>query len=100
MEFMWHDEKSKTNLTKHGVSFDEAKSVFFDEFARLEHDPDHSKHEDRFVLLGISSLLKLLVLCQRQTDAYNLFFSAPAALCLTLRNDNYATQDMPCRHKK
>ena len=61
MEFIWHDEKSKTNLAKHGVSFNEAKSVFFDEFARLEHDPDHSKHEDRFVLLGVSSLLKLLV---------------------------------------
>lgn len=61
MDFVWNDEKSKTNLTKHGVSFDEAKSVFFDEFARLEYDPDHSKNEDRFVLLGVSSLLKLLV---------------------------------------
>ena len=61
MEFIWHDEKSITNVKKHGVSFDEAKSVFYDEFARLEHDPDHSKDEDRFVLLGVSSLLRLLV---------------------------------------
>lgn len=61
MNFVWHDNKSKTNLTKHGVSFDEAKSVFYDEFARLEHDPDHSKDEDRFVLLGVSSLLRLLI---------------------------------------
>lgn len=61
MKFIWHNDKSKTNVKKHGVSFDEAKSVFLDEFARLEHDPDHSIYEDRFVLLGVSSLLRLLV---------------------------------------
>ena len=68
MQFFWHDEKSKANLTKHGVSFDEAKSVFSDEFARLEHDPDHSINEDRFVLLGVSSLLNLLVVIHIEID--------------------------------
>ena len=61
MEFEWHDKKSKSNLAKHGISFEEAKSVFLDEFARLKHDPDHSHDEDRFMLLGLSSLMKLLV---------------------------------------
>lgn len=61
MEFVWHDKKAKSNLAKHGISFEEAKSVFLDEFARLKHDPDHSYDEDRFMLLGLSSLMKLLV---------------------------------------
>ena len=47
----------------HGVSFDEAKSVFVDERAKLIDDPDHSKDEDRFVLLGLSSVLRLLLVC-------------------------------------
>ncbi|MEA3465956.1 MAG: BrnT family toxin [Thermodesulfobacteriota bacterium] len=45
MKFVWHDKKSKSNLTKHGISFEEAKSVFLDEFARLKHDPNHSTDE-------------------------------------------------------
>ncbi|WP_308417275.1 BrnT family toxin [Andreprevotia chitinilytica] len=48
---------------KHGVSFDEAKSVFYDERARLIADPEHSENEDRFILLGLSANLKLLVVC-------------------------------------
>ena len=61
MEFIWHDEKAITNLKKHGINFDEAKSVFLDECARLKHDPDNSADEDRYLLLGLSSMLKLLV---------------------------------------
>ncbi len=61
MEFIWHDKKARSNLTKHGVSFEEAKTVFLDEFARLKHDQDNSSIEDRFILLGLSTSLKLLV---------------------------------------
>ena len=55
--------KLKTDETrkKHGISFEEAKSVFLDEHARLIADPDHSDNEDRFVLLGMNAQLKLLV---------------------------------------
>jgi uncharacterized DUF497 family protein len=52
MEFDWDSRKAAANLRRHGVSFEEAKSVFFDEHARLIDDPDHSDEEQRFILLG------------------------------------------------
>jgi uncharacterized protein len=61
--FEWDKRKAAANLKKHGVSFEEARSVFFDERARLIDDPDHSENEDRFVLLGLSSSLRVLVVC-------------------------------------
>jgi uncharacterized DUF497 family protein len=59
----WDDAKAATNLNKHGISFEEARTVFYDECARLISDPDHSSNEDRFVLLGLSSTLKILIVC-------------------------------------
>lgn len=59
--FEWDPAKARANLKKHGVSFEEAKSVFWDEQARLIEDPDHSEAEDRFILLGLSASLRLLV---------------------------------------
>lgn len=61
--FEWDERKAAANAKKHGVSFEEAKSAFYDERARLIDDPDHSGNEDRFVLLGLSSALRLLVVC-------------------------------------
>ena len=61
--FEWNVAKSKANIRKHGISFEEAKSVFFDEYALLIADPDHSETEDRFVLLGLSARLRLLLVC-------------------------------------
>jgi len=61
--FRWDPKKDAHNQEKHGVSFEEAKSVFYDESAKLIHDPDHSEDEDRFILLGFSSALRLLVVC-------------------------------------
>ena len=63
LHFEWDEAKAKANITKHGVSFDEAKTVFYDERARLISDPDHSEDEERFILLGRSSGLKLLIVC-------------------------------------
>lgn len=63
LSFEWDERKAKANAKKHGVSFDEAKSVFVDERAKLIEDPDHSEDEDRFVLLGLSSVLRLLLVC-------------------------------------
>jgi uncharacterized protein len=63
LRFEWDSRKAAANLKKHGISFEEAKSVFFDERAKLIDDPDHSEVEDRFVLLGISSTLRLLLVC-------------------------------------
>ena len=63
IRFEWDPAKARTNLGKHGVSFEEAKSAFYDERARLIDDPDHSDEEDRFVLLGLSAALRHLVVC-------------------------------------
>ena len=59
----WDARKALANLKKHGVSFEEAKSVFYDESARLISDPDHSADEDRFILLGLSHSLRLILVC-------------------------------------
>ncbi len=61
--FEWDDIKNETNQTKHGVSFEEAQTVFFDECAIQFDDPDHSISEERFLLLGFSQRLKVLVVC-------------------------------------
>ncbi len=61
--FDWHEAKNKANVKKHGVSFEEAESVFLDDYALLIADPDHSENEDRFVLLGFSAKLRLLLVC-------------------------------------
>ena len=59
--FAWDPAKAATNITDHGVTLDEASTVFADPFALLMPDPDHSEDEDRFVLLGISTQQRLLV---------------------------------------
>lgn len=61
--FEWDDRKNASNNRKHGVSFEEAQTVFFDEKAIEFDDPDHSIKEDRFILLGLSQSLKVLVVC-------------------------------------
>jgi len=63
LEFEWEKKKDKANLKKHGVSFDEARTVFYDESALQFFDPDHPENEDRFLLLGTSFKLKALVVC-------------------------------------
>ena len=61
LKFEWDRRKESANRKKHGVSFAEAKTAFFDENAWVIADPDHSDEEDRFILLGLSSQLRLLV---------------------------------------
>lgn len=59
----WDKQKALSNETKHGVSFNEAKTVFFDENAKVIHDPEHSDSEERFIILGFSSSARALVVC-------------------------------------
>jgi uncharacterized DUF497 family protein len=63
VRFEWDPAKAAANSKKHGIGFDEAKSAFSDERAKLIADPAHSNDEDRFVLLGLSTKLKLRVVC-------------------------------------
>ena len=69
-EFDWDKRKAVANLRKHGVSFEEAISVFYDDFAVEFFDSNNSEWEDRFLLLGLSSNLRLLLVCHchRQDD--------------------------------
>ena len=71
LTFAWDERKAVTNLKKHGVSFDEARTVFSDEHARLIADPDNSDDEDRFIILGQSERTRLLVVCHcyRESDS-------------------------------
>ncbi len=79
--FAWDRRKERLNLEKHGVSFEEAQSVFSDERAILIPDPDASDDEDRFVLLGLSALLRTLVVCHcyRRADEVVRIISARKA---------------------
>jgi len=61
--FEWDDRKNVSNQRKHGVSFEDAQTVFFDERAIEFDDPDHLTQEERFILLGLSQSLKVLVVC-------------------------------------
>ena len=63
IRFEWDEQKSRENKRKHGVSFDEAQTVFFDENAVRYYDPDHPEEEDRFIMLGLSFKLRALVVC-------------------------------------
>jgi len=63
MRFEWDVNKAEINKQKHGVSFEEASTVFDDYEALRIYDPDHSEDEDRFIMLGMSSILRLLVVC-------------------------------------
>ena len=63
IRFAWDEKKNEINRQKHGISFEEAQTVFYDESALLIDDPDHSEKEERFILLGSSQRANLLVVC-------------------------------------
>ena len=63
IRFTWDPDKAKVNERIHGVSFEEAKTIFADESGKLIDDPDHSDLEDRFILLGLSAQFRLLLVC-------------------------------------
>jgi uncharacterized protein len=63
IKFEWDPSKAISNRRKHGVSFDEAQSVFYDEFALQFFDDEHSEDEERFILLGLSDQRRLLMVC-------------------------------------
>lgn len=72
IEFEWDTAKAATNIKKHGISFEEAKSVFYDEFAVQFLDEEHSGDEDRFIILGMSKRAQLLMVCHCERDAGNV----------------------------
>jgi uncharacterized DUF497 family protein len=81
LRFAWDDKKAALNRRRHGVSFDEAQTAFYDESAKLYFDPDHSASESRFILLGMSFRLRVLVVCHcsREDDTTIRIISARRA---------------------
>lgn len=81
IEFEWDFKKEKANTKKHGVTFEEARTSFYDEHALQFFDPEHSEDEDRFILLGISFKLNTLVVCHcfRQDEKIVRIISARKA---------------------
>jgi len=81
IRFEWDENKNKINLQKHKVTFEEAKTIFYDENALLIDDPDHSLYEDRFILLGVSVKARVLMVCHcyRASDAIIRIISARKA---------------------
>ena len=81
IQFEWDPKKDAANQRKHGVSFEEATTVFSDERALLIDDPDHSGDEERFVLLGLSAGLRTLVVCHccREAESVIRLISARKA---------------------
>ena len=81
IQFEWDENKNIINKRKHKISFDEAKTVFYDPSALLIHDPDHSDDEERFIIMGLSQSLNLLVVCHcyRENDEIIRIISARKA---------------------
>ena len=81
IEFTWDPDKAHSNERKHGIAFEEAVTVFVDEKAILIPDPDHSSREDRFLILGMSFKLRVLIVCHcyRENDETIRIISARKA---------------------
>lgn len=69
LRFAWDERKSRQNEKKHGISLEEAQTVFLDENAQRFFDPDHSDDEDRFIMLGMSARQRILVVCHCFRDS-------------------------------
>jgi len=81
LRFEWNERKNRLNRKKHGISFEEAQTVFFDEHAIEYFDPDHSLDEERFLLLGRSFKLRILLVsyCYRKAEDVIRIISARKA---------------------
>ena len=77
------------NQRKHGVTFDEARTVFFDENAKLINDPDHSDDEDRFVMLGLSSNFRFVLVCHCYREQGNVIRIISARKASTQESKQY-----------
>jgi uncharacterized DUF497 family protein len=77
----WDENKNQTNKSKHGISFEEAVTVFYDEYAILFDDPDHSEYEERFLIIGMSNKKGVCIIshCYRGADETIRIISARKA---------------------
>ncbi len=88
LTFTWDSEKAISNLAKHAVSFEEAQTVFYDEFAVEYYDEEHTEWENRFLLLGLSARIRVLLVCHcyREAESVIRIISARKATKQEARN--------------
>ena len=81
IDFEWDENKNRINIEKHGIAFEEASTVFYDDYAVLFDDPDHSAEEERFLILGITRKENLCIVshCYRRNDEIIRIISARKA---------------------
>lgn len=80
MQFEWNADKARCNLRKHGVSFEEAATIFYDALSATGEDPDHSLGERRFITIGVSSSGRLLAVAHAdRADVVRIISARPAA---------------------
>jgi uncharacterized DUF497 family protein len=81
IEFSWDPSKAKSNKNKHGITFEEAKTVFYDPNARIIDDLEHSGEEERFIMIGLSNTVRTLVVCHcyKETESHIRIISARKA---------------------
>ena len=89
LRFEWDAAKSRANERKHGVSFDEAETVFVDENGLLIDDSEHSEEEERFVLLGLSAKLRMLLVCHCYREDEDLIRIISARKATKPERDEY-----------
>ena len=92
LRFEWDPRKARSNERKHGVTFDEASTAFADEHALLIPDPDHSEVEDRFILLGLSSSIRLLVVVHVFRDEEDVIRIISARKATSSESRQYGAQ--------
>lgn len=89
IKFDWDPAKAASNLRKHGVSFEEARSVFYDEFAVQFYDESHSSDEERFLMLGMSSGAHLLLVCHCERGSGGVIRIISARKATKLESSSY-----------
>lgn len=94
IRFEWDQNKNEINKKKHKISFEEARTVFYDPEALVIDDPEHSEQEDRFIILGLSKKANLLVVCHcyRESDSVIRIISARKAT--TTETKYYRNSDL------
>jgi hypothetical protein len=91
IRFQWDERKGLVNRRKHGVSFDEAQSAFYDPLARVMADPEHSEAEERFLLLGMSRRLRILMVCHCYRESEEVIRIISARRATTREAEQYGS---------
>lgn len=89
IKFEWDLAKAASNKKKHGVSFEEAESIFYDEFAVQFYDEEHSESEDRFLMLGFSDEARILLVCHCEREKGKTIRIISARKATKLESENY-----------